>query len=263
MSSVLIGSVFKTSQGMFCINPEDQLVSRELVQTGQYSSGEISSISNFIDLNSNILLLGGHIGSLCIPLSKKVAEMTVFEANPSTYELLKINLSLNHASNITAYNLAANDEFGTLDFVMNTVNSGGSKRMPKEKADAYFFDNPEVRKVPAVRLDDFLHGQSFDLIFMDIEGSEYFAMKGMPKLLEQASVLVVEFLPHHLSSVAGVTAGEFAECLVGFQTLISRAQKKVVHGQDAIRELLEVMMRDNIADMGLILHKNVINASFT
>jgi FkbM family methyltransferase len=258
----LIGHIYKTSQGIYCLNPADQFVSKELVQTGQYSSGEIATLSTFLDVNSRVLLLGGHIGSLCIPLSKKVAEMVVFEANPETYELLKINLALNHASNITAYNLAANHEFGTLDFVMNTVNSGGSKRMPKERADAYFYDNPEVRKVPAVRLDDFLHGQSFDLIFMDIEGSEYFAMKGMPKLLEQASALVVEFLPHHLSSVAGVTFGDFAECLVGFQNLISMAQKEVVHGESAIKQLLEKMMNENIADMGLILHKQKINASF-
>ncbi|MGH7427267.1 MAG: hypothetical protein ACREJ4_02740, partial [Candidatus Methylomirabilaceae bacterium] len=44
---------------------------------------------------------------------------------------------------------------------------------------------------------------------MDIEGSEYFALQGMQKILAHARVLVVEFLPHHLKNVSGVTVEQF------------------------------------------------------
>ena len=263
VNSRFIGNIYQTSQGLYCINPADQVVSKELVMTGMYSAMELKNIGRLVNSQSDILLLGGHIGALCIPLSKEVRKMVVLEANPESFELLQINIALNHASNITAHNLAANHEFGTLDFVINTVNSGGSKRLPIERSEMYFYDNPEVRKIQAVRLDDFLHGQSFDLVFMDIEGSEYFAMQGMPRLLQHASAVVVEFIPHHLRNVAGISAFQFAACLDGFQTLISSSHKIVGHGKEEIYVILENMMRDDLSDQGLIFHKKKINISFS
>ena len=48
---------------------------------------------------------------------------------------------------------------------------------------AYFYDSPEIIKVPAGPLDDVLAGQTFDVILMDVDGSEYFALRGMQTLL--------------------------------------------------------------------------------
>ena len=57
-------------------------------------------------------------------------------------------------------------------------------------------------------MDEFLKDEKFDFIFMDIEGSEEPAMRGMPRLISQTKVLVSEFLPHltnqlKLSTVPG------------------------------------------------------------
>lgn len=51
--------------------------------------------------------------------------------------------------------------------------------MPKVSAFEYFYDSPKTVLVPAYALDEHLHGQNFSFVLMDIEGSEYFALKGM------------------------------------------------------------------------------------
>ena len=61
------------------------------------------------------------------------------------------------------------------------LNSGGSKRAPLKADFRYTFDNPDRITVKAHALDHFLAQDRFDFIFMDIEGSEYFALAGMPR----------------------------------------------------------------------------------
>ena len=94
---------------------------------------------------------------------------------------------------------------------MNTVNSGGSKRVPVNNHYMYTYDNPEVIDVEAHSLDNYLSNTSFDLVLIDIEGSEYFAMRGMKEILTNTKTLIVEFLPHHITNVAGIRLTDFLD----------------------------------------------------
>jgi FkbM family methyltransferase len=184
------------------------VVGRKLRRTGCYGEEEIERALKFVQKDSSVLIIGAHIGALAIPLSRHCRRVTAIEANPDTFKLLESNILLNKASNIEALNTAASDKTETLQFVMNRANSGGSKRMPKIKHNFYFSDSPQVVDVQAVSLDELLGPRHFDLVIMDIEGSEYFALKGMQKILQSANSLFIEFLPHHLKNVAGVTVTE-------------------------------------------------------
>ncbi len=53
------------------------------------------------------------------------------------------------------------------------------------------------------------HHEAFDLIFMDIEGSEIFALRGMTEVLRRTNALIIEFIPHHINSVAGCSIDDF------------------------------------------------------
>lgn len=260
--SRLLGSVYETAQGLFCLDPRDAFVAQPLIETGESGLGEVELLSVFLNSNSRVLMLGGHIGTLVVPLSRRVSSITVLEANPSTYELLAVNLAMNHCGNVRHYNLAANHESGPLKFVMNTVNSGGSKRYPQDPHPEYFYDQPEVRVVTAVRLDELLGSETFDMIFMDIEGSEYFAMLGMPGLLSRAQMLVSEFIPHHLSRVAGIGVGEFLAPLRDFGAMVVPSQRRTVYGHAAMAEVLQHMCDVGDGDAGLIFHKQRITVNF-
>jgi len=194
-------------------------------------------------------------------MSKRVAWLTAIEANPYTFKLLEMNVRINDCANMDIHHVAANDVGGEIEFVCNTVNSGGSKRMPLRRETPYFDDEPEVLMVPAARLDGLLAGRQYDLVFMDIEGSEVFAMRGMPRILAGAATVVTEFVPHHLQCVAGITVAQFLEPLRDFQTLIVPSRGECVHG-DEIQPLLEYMCNHGENDEGIAFLRDRAEANF-
>ena len=219
--------IVHSKNGILATDPEDLEVGHQLRVNGSFGLSELTRINQLVDKNSNVLIVGGHIGSLAIPISKTVNNCTVIEASPKNYELLKTNILLNNCDNITSFNIAASDVKGKIKFQMNSVNSGGSKRLPINNEFMYRYDNPEVIEVESESLDVLLQGKNFDLILLDIEGSEYFAMKGMPNLLSNCQNLIVEFLPHHLTNVAGITVKQFLENIpnqIKYLTIPSRGE---------------------------------------
>jgi FkbM family methyltransferase len=248
------GVLVKTDQGYFCVDPDDQFVSKSLQDSGAYGAGEIELAASHMDRSSRVLVVGAHIGAIAIPLSKMCRELTAVEANPATYELLRLNVLLNERDNMRIIHAAANDANGTIEFVMSTHNSGGSKRMPKFRDATYFYDNPTIATIPARRLDDILD-HAFDLVFMDIEGSEYFAFVGMPRLLAHAKTLIVEFLPHHLSRVAGITVDDFlAPLMSNFDHLTIPTTSRVVE-RDDFKSVLQDMYERDQWDPAIVFRK--------
>jgi FkbM family methyltransferase len=234
----------QAKQGNFLVDPVDNYVARVLLNDGELCQGEIKLASRFIKKDSYCLLLGGHIGSIVIPLAKTCKNLTVFEANPDSFELLNKNLLLNEIYNVQTYNKAVSNKNKPLKFLINTDNSGGSKRFPLIKASGYFYDNPKQIKVDGVVLDSFLQNKSFDLIFVDIEGSEYFAFKGMQKIFKHSKVLITEFVPHHLKNVALVSVEDFWSTLEPhFKYLYIPGEEKVFKDSKNILRQLTIMFK--------------------
>ena len=243
--------ITESDNGIFAVDPEDLEVGEKL-RKGGFGLEEIKRLDKYLDEKSKVLIVGSHIGSLAIPLAKKCAELVAIEANPDTFELLKLNISLNDCTNIRTHNIAASDKREQLKFLKSRVNSGGSKRAPKNRNFMYDFDKPEVIEVEAYSLDEHLEVHSYDLIIMDIEGSEYFALKGMAKTLVQSKVLVVEFLPHHLRDVAGITVDEFLSVIPDeFVKMTIPSQQRTIE-KSSFETELKAMFAAEKGDDGLI-----------
>jgi FkbM family methyltransferase len=249
------GVVVKTAQGWFCLDPDEQFVSKSLLESGSYGLDEIERARQYLKPASKVLVVGAHIGTIAVPLSRLCAEVVAIEANPDTFEFLELNVRMNGCTNLSTYNVAANDKDEPLSFVMNTHNSGGSKRMPKMHDRAYFYDSPKVTSVPGVRLDEYLGRRDFDLVFMDIEGSEFFALSAMQNILAGAGTLIVEFLPHHLSRVAGITVEEFLRPIAGHFDLLHVPGSGARVEQAAFLRILQEMHDRGQGDMGLVFQK--------
>lgn len=248
--------LIKSADGYdYLIEPEDLVVGKSLIRSRSYGIDEIQRIGELINLDSNILIVGAHIGTLAIPLSRKVKSVTAIEANPITFRLLKNNILINECKNITPVQIAANDKNEELDFVINKSNSGGSKRLPKIRDFIYFYDRPVISSVQGKSLDE-MFNEKFDLVLMDIEGSEYFALKGMQKILSQTSNLIVEFLPHHLRDVAGITVEDFITVIKPHFSSLIVPSKNEIYTKDCFEEALNSMYRLNQSDEGLIFSKN-------
>jgi FkbM family methyltransferase len=244
-----------TDQGLFLIEPEDVGVGGLLIKRGSYGEDEIERISSITSRTSRVLFVGAHIGALAIPISKKVKQVTAIEANPLTFRLLSRNILLNRCENIYAIQIAASDKKGDLEYVVSRANSGGSKRMPLIRAYKYFYDHPSVVKVEADMLDNVVSGE-YDVIVMDIEGSEYFALKGMERILSQAAYLIVEFVPHHLRNVSNVSVREFLQPIMPHFSELTIPSRNLMIDKSQFVSALESMYEANEEDDGIIFSKN-------
>jgi FkbM family methyltransferase len=247
--------ITKSENGLFAVDPEDLEVGQKL-RSGGFGIDEVERLKSFINKDSKVLIVGTHIGALAIPLSKHCKEITAIEANPNTFELLEINLHLNQAENITPHNIFANDSHEKVEFLLNTVNSGGSKRKPKKSSFLYDFDNPEIIELESHKLDDYLPEHDYDLVLLDIEGSEYFAMKGMEDILANCKTLVVEFLPHHLKNVADIDVETFLSVLPGHFTKFNLPDNQQEHNISEVKTVLQNMYDANIGEDGIIFTSN-------
>lgn len=107
----------------------------------------------------------------------------------------------------------------------------------------------------ADRLYDAVTG-TYDLILMDIEGSEYFALQGMPRLLSQARHLISEFRPHHFCDVAGVTAEDFIRLVEPhFDQLFIPSKKRRVPREEFHATLGRMFELDE-SDDGIVFSKS-------
>ena len=243
--------ITQSSNGLFAVDPEDLEVGEKL-RKGGFGLDEIERIESLISDDSRVLIVGSHIGSLVIPISRHCKEVVAIEANPKTYELLSLNLRLNNIENVVSHNIAASEKTEIITFFLNSVNSGGSKRAPKQSHFMYEYDSPERVEIQAHALDTHLSNHAFDLVLMDIEGSEFFALKGMPKILQECKSLIVEFLPHHLRNVAGVDAQTFLQQIPERFTKVTIPSQNVTLSREEAQAFLLKMFRDEKGDDGLI-----------
>lgn len=254
------GYLVKADEFYFAVSSEDMSLGRTLRQTGRYGVDELAKISSYIDENSNVIFVGGHIGALAIPVAHKVRRLRVIEANPNTYSLLELNVALNKIENIQLHNVAAGEKSGEIQFLLSRVHSGGSKRMPEVQKSMYFYDQPEIVSVEMVSIDDLLKSddEQIDHIFMDIEGSEYFALLGMSETLKRTKNISVEFVPHHLRNVASISVEQFCHPLINNFAFCYIPTKKVCVASERAVKLLEEMFAKDESDEGIVFSKSPI-----
>jgi FkbM family methyltransferase len=244
-----IAIVADSENGILAVDPADSVVGRTIRRKGTYGIDELSRLSPHLDADCRVLVVGAHVGALVVPLAARCKEIVAIEANPRTHALLRMNIALNHLSNVRVFNVAASSKKEKVRFLMSTVNSGGSKRVPKERSFLYYYDSPREVEVNAEALDALLVGEEFQVIIMDVEGSEYFALQGMQRILSSARVLAVEFLPHHLRGVAGVSVTQFLELIEPhFRKLDLPSSGVVIEREGFFRALSDLYERDRGED---------------
>jgi FkbM family methyltransferase len=248
-----LGIFVETPWGLMLVDPRDGHVSRQFLRSGCYNHEEVSFIKTLLGPSDRVLIVGGHIGGVAIPLSKFVRSIDVVEASPKNYQLLAANTVLSEATNLTCHHWAASEKNGQIQFLMSSENSGGSKRLPATPKLNYNYDKPTLVTVPAHRLDDkFL--DPFDIILMDIEGSEFFALRGGVALVSKCRVFIFEFIPDHIRNVAGISLEDFLNelPLLCFTVATLPRKKKRVRITELRHELRKLFESNDYED-GVVL----------
>lgn len=198
----------ETENGRLLIHASDFSIGKKLAFDGRYQMDNLRELLDLVGPESKVLVVGVHVGSFLIPLSRKVREIVGIEANPVTRDLLEINLRINDVRNARILGIAASDRSCMVEFLANPSNTGGSKIRQAGEPWEFVYDSPECIQVQAEPLDT-LVDDAFDLVVMDVEGAEYQALRGMESLLQRCKVLQVEYIPF-AQEAAGVSPHDFA-----------------------------------------------------
>ncbi len=149
--------------------------------------------------------VGAHIGAYTIPVAKKAQKVIAFEPNKYSFELLTKNISLNHLTNITAYNLAVSKKSGTTPFCYENEpvysriidSDQSSKFTAMENAKGL---NNNINLVDTIDLDSVLSKEDrIDWIKIDVEGHELDVLKGaMQTIRLHKPKIIIELLSRNL-----------------------------------------------------------------
>ena len=128
----------------------------------------------------NIVDIGANIGYYALMEAKEVGKrgkIYAIEPFPPNFELLKKNIELNGYKNIEIFNIAISDKPGKAKMYISDKHN---------LCNMMESNISEFIEVPTITLDDFLKNKKMpDLIRMDIEGFEYYAIDGMEKTLKK------------------------------------------------------------------------------
>jgi hypothetical protein len=107
-------------------------------------------------------------------------------------------------------------------------------------------------EVPAERLNDRLGDRQIALVFMGIEGSEYLTLKGMQHFLSKARTLIVEFLPHLLGNVAGVSPEQLVALVAPHFDILFIPSRNQPIRREEFGFVLRAMFDAGDADQGIV-----------
>lgn len=168
--------------------PGDLGISSELLMFQTHEPLTTKLLSKELKKGMTCLDVGGNIGYYTMLESRIVGDegkVIVIEPSPQNFEHLKKNLELQKSSNVKAYNFAAGDRDGEVNFLVYSE-SNGSFTIP----DGEETNIPgDIIKVPSRRLDSFLEEKSIDkvdFVRMDVEGYEGYIIKGLKKTIEKS-----------------------------------------------------------------------------
>ena len=249
------GIIYDSKNGYMALPISDITIGKNLGFKGHWNFNEIQKLLQQTTKDDVIYFIGTHVGTLLVPIAKKVKTVVGFEANEDTFWFIKANLCLNKISNATIFNKAVGDGAKKVTFYKNTVNTGGSKIKPIKDSILYNYDNPKQVEVDMVALDPFIAEQSLTPpsgIIMDIEGAEYFALKGMQATLAKVRFLYVEFVPHHLQNVSNTSVEKFLKTITPHFSkaifLKDNTQYDISSSEKELVKHLKTLEKNNVAD---------------
>jgi FkbM family methyltransferase len=162
---------------------------------------KIASDDVFVDV-------GAHIGSYTIPVAKKAQKVIAFEPNKYSFELLKKNISVNHLTNVAAYNIAVSKKSGSSLFSHETEPVYSRIIDGDESSNITVIENTKGRDnnihvVNTIDLDSvLLKEDTIDWIKIDVEGHELDVLEGaVQSILMHKPKIIIELMSGNLQKM--------------------------------------------------------------
>ena len=159
----------------------------------EWDKDKISKIKNLIKKeNASFIDCGCNYGAYSIPIAKKFPYMDIyaFDASKKIISRLIDNIDLNKIKNIKYFNIGIGEKNEKKYFNenINYYNNSGSFKFEKKKeintnkVNIYSLDSLAKKKIIKLKKNV--------IIKLDIEGYEFFALKGMKEIIKKHKVIV-------------------------------------------------------------------------
>ena len=164
------------------INPSRSILEMKLALLRMYEPEVVDYFHAQVPRDSVVVDIGANIGLFTLVAAEIVGpegRVIAYEPHPETYKELCENVARNGYSNVLPVQAAISNAPGMLRMNVFTDCDLNSVACTADLG---------VVEVPAFTLDDSLSGHGLahcDLIKMDIEGAEWFALRGMDRTLER------------------------------------------------------------------------------
>lgn len=195
-------------------------LAREVFFTGQYEPQETCLVKALLEPGHTFLDVGAHWGYFSFLAARRVGpagRVLSVEADPRIFHILERNAALNGLPNLTLVQAAAAAAEGTLTLsgYSEEEENWGTSRVVDRPAAGGAAPLFEVRARPLDALLDEQGVRAVDLVKMDIEGAEGFALAGMREGLARGRYrrLLLELHPVQLRE-HGMDAREVVERLL-------------------------------------------------
>jgi FkbM family methyltransferase len=162
----------------------DEWVQQHIYFLGYFDPAGISLIKKRLPEGGVFLDIGANVGSYTLVAANQVGisgRVIAFEPVSACFNRLTENINLNGLTNVVAEQQALTNENKVIDLhIADQKNLGMSSIFHHDT------ESGQTEQVSAVRLDDYLKQHQpdrIDMIKMDIEGAELFALQGMKDTL--------------------------------------------------------------------------------
>lgn len=234
-------------QEIWDLSPQDEVISKELYILGQFDFEKLVTALALLKKSpcDTLMDVGANIGSICVPaVGRGYFEQAVaIEASPLLANRLARNVSLNKLEKqIHIVNLAAGSESGQeLAIYFDSKNHGSTQT---RTLNAHLPPQPNVVKTCA--LDELVHPDHQKImLFMDIEGFEFTALRGARTLMDIGSPLVLEFSPRLIRD-SGTGIEEIMELLGSYKFVFSLNDPlRVKYPTSYLRVIWDAYSRDS------------------
>ena len=180
------------------VNPSEH-IQQQLFWYGYYEKEIGDLIKKILKPDDVFLDIGANIGyfSLLAAIYLPTANIISFEPVKLVFKQFEENISFNNISNITPINAAVGEKDDMKEIYVSAEDNLGMSSF--QKPENYSGNN---EKVKVIAIDSWFRSSGLskiDLIKIDIEGSELFALKGMNEtLLEFKPLIIIEINPDTL-----------------------------------------------------------------
>ncbi len=194
---------------------------------------ETKIIQDYIKDGMVVVDIGANIGYYSLLAARRVGKtgkVYAFEPALENYTMLVKSIELNGYKNVIPVQKAVSNKNGVAKLFLGDQDPTMFRLLNSK-------DEKDTIEVSVVTLDSFFRdkGYKVDLIKMDIEGAELFALEGMQRILNENKELVIfsEFNPH-LLKLLGVRPEDYLNKLVenGFRIYEIDEQNQAVNDAD-------------------------------